>query len=113
MIKIGDKEQIFSTYFLVPNNQEAQVDVPIFGATSKMSFEFRDKESDDASTGEWTTVNDVMKVVFKGWKSPLGTTFKELVKYGEVDGKKLYFQVAHKLVGESNLVHLFLYVEGS
>lgn len=111
MTVISGKKTIFSTSFLVGNDQEAFIDVPLQGDVLKLSFRFESGTAADQRTGKWHHENGVVKFVFAGWTSPLGTCLQEPTKFGDVAGKRMYFQLAANPIGEQNLAHLFISVD--
>ena len=115
MLKIGDKKLVYSTSFLVADNQEAAMDVTFSdNSIQKMSIVFNpagyDPQDYDGNGG-WRVENGVVKFRFFNWRNGTGIAMKEPLKFGDVEGKKIFFQIAHYMVGETNFAHFFIYAE--
>jgi hypothetical protein len=104
--RIGSKTVIFSTSFLVGNDSEARIDVPIEGETLKLGITFA--SSGGERSGEWHHENGVVHFTFTGWNNSIGTCTVEPTKFAELGGKRLYLQLASHYIGEQNLAQLFV-----
>ena len=112
MIKIDNKQQIYAGSFLVKDDQEAEVSVPIENEFLRLSIVFRKAESGEERSAEWKTESGVVKFSFTGWNNSLGTCVLEPMKFADFGNRKIYFQLAHHFVGLVNLAHLFIYLGG-
>lgn len=110
MVTIDSKKVVFSTSFMVANGQEALIDVPIQGEILKLGVTFKPASTGEERNGAWQQENGVVRFTFTGWSNPLGTCVLEPTKFGDIGGKRIYFQLAHHFVGEQNLAHLFILV---
>ena len=110
MIKVGDKEQIFSASFIAQDNEETVIDVPADSSTLTLSFTFvpGSGETRDAS---WRGEGNTVKFTMSGWRNPLGTSLTEPTKFADLGNRKVYFGLAQYFIGTNvNLVHLFIYL---
>lgn len=106
MIMIGNKTQIFGDSFIVQNNQEAKFQVRIDDNTIlDVIVLFVPGNEGNLS---WKTEGDIVRLTFTGWSNALGTTLVEPVKFGEVNNRKLYLNVAQSAIAENNIVHMFV-----
>jgi hypothetical protein len=112
MVTIDSKNVVFSTSFMVGNDQEALIDVDIQGEILKLGITFTSATTAEDRNGAWHQENGVVRFTFAGWNNPLGTCVLEPTKFGDIAGKRIYFQLAHHFVGEQNLAHLFILVGG-
>ncbi len=96
---------------MVQNDRTAHVNATVDGNPLNLGITFESSGTPDERSGAWTQEGDILHFIFKGWNNPLGTCVLEPTKIGEIQSKKLYFQIAHHYVGEQNLMHLFIYVE--
>ena len=110
MVKINDKELVYSKDFLVQNDQEVIIDAPVLNDILKLSVVFKSGAASDERNGSWTNEGDVVKFVFSGWNNPLGTCVLEPTKFGDINGKRIFFQLAHQYVAEINLAHLYIFI---
>ncbi len=62
--------------------------------------------------GRWNSKDGIVYLEFVGWRNSIGTAVSEPQKFGEIDGRRLYFQMAHYLLGNMNLVHFYILVGG-
>jgi hypothetical protein len=108
MVKIDGKDLVFSSTFMVGNNQEAEIEFPINEDKLKLSITFKATEAPGERNGEWKQVDGVVKFTFTGWSNPMGTCVAEPTKFGDIGGKRIYFQLANHYVGEQNLASLFI-----
>ncbi|WP_425336530.1 DUF6864 domain-containing function [Synechococcus elongatus] len=108
MITIDSKQIVYSATFLVATGVESYLDIPIDDSRLLLSIKFVTSTGSAERTGEWQEENGIVRFVFTGWNNPLGTCVLEPTKFGDIDGKKIYFQLAHYLIGEQNLVHIFI-----
>lgn len=111
MVTIDSKKVIFSTSFMVSNDQEALINVPLDDSEPlKLGITFKPAIAGDERTGAWQQENGVVRFTFAGWNNPLGTCVIEPTKFGDIRGKLIYFQLAHHFLGEQNLAHLFILI---
>jgi hypothetical protein len=110
MVEIDGKTVVFSTNFLIKNDQEAIIQATLPGDTLRLSVMFQSGIPSSDRSGSWTQENGMVKFVFSGFSNPLGTCLLEPTKFGDIGGKRLFFQLAHHYVGESNLAHLYILV---
>src|SRR5712664_2826246 len=113
MIHIGDKQLVFSETFLLSDDEVALFEVQVSSTnTVKVSLLFSPEPSE--SMARWNLEDDILKLSFQGWRSPLGMCTQQPVRLGDVDGESLGFAVAQRLVGQKiNLVTLQIYRGGS
>jgi hypothetical protein len=110
MIKVGDKEQIFSASFIAQDNEETLVDVPAGEGKLTLSFMFV-PGAGDARDASWRGEGDTVRFTFTGWRNSLGTCVAEPTKFADLGNRKIYFSLAQYLIGDrSNLVHVFVYL---
>lgn len=110
MVTTDGKKVVYYTSFLVKNDQEVLVDAPIETSTLKLAITFASGTSSEERSGTWRSEDGLVRFTFSGWNNPYGTVVSEPTKFGEIRGKKVYFQLAHHYVGEVNLVHLYVLV---
>ena len=108
MITVDKKEQIFQCSFLIKDNEEAGISVPIGNDTLKTSFSFAPAPEGSEGSIEWKTIDGVLKFSVTGWRNPLGTCTAEPERFGEYNNRKLYFHLSQRLIGSNmNQAHLY------
>ena len=112
-VRIYGQEQVSTSDFLVPDNMEAAVSVPVAQGTGTLRFTLRFVPSEGAipapPSSSWVNDNGTIKFKFVGWTSPLGSAFNEPFKLGDVNGVPFFVQIAHRRLG-ANLNHVTWYV---
>ena len=111
MIKIGNKKQIYSATFLAQDGELAEVEVSIQpNENLTLAFEFVVGHG-GLGTISWNGEDSRVKFTLTDWRNSLGSTLKEPLKLGQINGEDLFFSLSHQLIGEkTNLVHIFLYL---
>jgi hypothetical protein len=107
MIRLGDKELVFSTSFMLAGDELASFEIPIDGEQLRLDLKFIPGASSERE-GRWNFSDGVIHFEFVGWRNSIGTAVSEPQKFGEIGDRRLYFQMAHYLVGEVNVVHFQL-----
>lgn len=113
MNAVGDREVIFSHFFIVPAGESASFEVDSIKAKIRMEFPPDDPTSNETET-KWTFSNGTLVIVFKGWKNPLGGGFLRPAKLGDLpDGRPLGFNVMIYSIGGGHFVNVQLYAGGT
>jgi hypothetical protein len=111
MVKVSGKEQIYSASFLVLDDQDVELDIAVPTAPLRLTIRFTAGPPNTAATGRWEVVGGVTRFTFSGWNTPL-TTALAPERFGESNGRALYFQVAQRKVGKDlNEVHWWVLLE--
>jgi len=111
--KINDKELVFTTTFLVRDDELVAVDVPLMDTTLKLTITFGQSPTKGEATANWHVSDGTLHMVFKGWESPLGAVTTEPHRLGEVHGRVFFFQLAAYRIGELTLAHFFILLGGA
>jgi hypothetical protein len=111
-VKMGGKEQIYSAAFLMLDDQDVEMEVAVPTAPLRMAIRFTPGEPNTVATGRWEVVAGVTRFTFSGWSSPFTTAIPAPERFGELNGRALYFQVAQRKIGKDlNEVHWWVLVE--
>lgn len=110
MVEIEGKEVIYSTTFMIANDKEAKLKIPVREDFINLTIEFISDVSIEDKGASWVTKDGVIKMSFKGWNNSLGTCVLEPTKFGNIGEKRIYFQLAHHYVGAINLVHFYIMI---
>jgi hypothetical protein len=113
-IRIYGLDQVSASDFLVPDNMEAAISVPVARgtATATLRFTLRFVPSEGAlpvQSNSWVNDNGTIKFTFVGWTNAFGTSFTEPFKLGDVSGAPFFVQIAHRKIGDT-LNHVTWYV---
>lgn len=112
MIKVGNKEVIFSSMFLIPEGEKAEFDLNYNNTILKVIISF-----DDSGDVQEIEVNplengDVVELIFKKWSKSLGAALKEHVELGRnAKGVVLKFIASNTRVGNINQMNIQFVVE--
>lgn len=109
MVKIGDRELVFTATLILGDDETADLQVPVRDVTLPIKLRFVGGDSPQ-QTGHWRTVDGVLHMEFAGWLNPLGSAFDPPERIGDVGGAPLWFQMAHHRIVSVNLVHLLILV---
>jgi hypothetical protein len=104
-VRIYGQELVSAADFLVPDNMEASVAVPLALGMQTIRFTLQfvpAPEGQQGGTSSWINDSGVIKFTFVGWASPLGTAFTEPLRIGDVNGLPLFVQIAHRRIGFLN-----------
>jgi hypothetical protein len=108
---IDGKQQIYHASFLIGDEELVDIEVPVGDQKVKFSIQFVPGPMDEREA-EWRKDGDVLRVVFRGWRAALGMATNTFIKFGDVDGRKLYFQMVQSLIGTNlNNAQFFVYVD--
>ncbi len=112
MVTIDGKQLVLSETFVVIDNQAVTIEGTV--KNDRIVIELTFHAGDEGKSGEarWRFENGVLRMDFLGWRSPLGTVLKRPTRLGKVDDQDFGFQIAHKLIGDANLVHFQLFLGG-
>lgn len=113
MVKVGDKEQIASETFVVSGSEVVNVEIEYKGDSIRFELSFQEDSPEKRKGVEWSFESEIVKLRFFGWKSAVGTTLKKPIKFGDLNGQPVGFQIAHYLIGDSNVVHFEVLLGGS
>jgi hypothetical protein len=108
-VLVNGKEQIYSEAFLIADDQDVELNVrsmPVF-----FRFKVRFTAPEEKPSGNWTTTGSITQFIFRGWSNSVTSLMEEPQRIGEVNGRELYFQMAHRKVGRVNEVHWFVYMD--
>jgi hypothetical protein len=108
MIKIGNKELIFATTFLVPDNEIVSLqNVSALGLNIAIEFA-SPTDLYKAGMMKFTPQNNEIKFVCYGWRNPIGSHLTEPMKFGAAGNRKLFINMAQHYIGAQNLAHVFI-----
>jgi hypothetical protein len=110
MVAINNKKQVYQTSLLIQNNQEALILATINESNLRIGITFHEMPNGTQPSSIWKYEDDTLRFTFSGWSNPLGTCTPEPTKFGDVNGQKIYFQMAHHSVGGLNLAHIFIFL---
>lgn len=106
-IRIDELTLIHDRTILVKKNQFFTIDIDLDGVLLKASFIFVDNEGNSNELA-WNVSNKVINFRFNAWNDTLGTCILEPFEVAQVEGKPVYFQFAQRLIGNANLLHVFV-----
>src|SRR5258706_16051548 len=109
MQKLQNREIVFSQSFLVPKGELVSFECQIRSSQFQVEITFSQEVSGSEPLIEWKLESGVLKMVFKNWKSSLGTSLKKPAKLGDVDNLPCGFNAAHYLIGDIDYVHIEIY----
>lgn len=113
MLHIGNREIIFDHTFIIPKGEEASMDVVIKDTPIKVIIFFDPQDIPvEKRTVSWEFKNSELRITFLGWKHSLGTSLLKPGKLGVIKDTPFGFNIAHFLVGKTNLAHFQIYVGG-
>lgn len=111
MIKIGNKELVFSQTFLIPKSQEVWFTTNISGWNLKVKIDFKEGKKQEIKV---LPVEDYANIILINWNSSLGTALVEPGLLGSHnDGRKLYFMCSNFRIGETNKFDIQLLLGGA
>lgn len=109
MVRIGNREQIFTTSLLLADDEEATVRVTIGQWHVDLSLVFvAERNGQSPGTVSWSGEGNVVRFHAVGWKNVGGASTTEPAGFGDVNGRRMYFQLAQHRIGSMNLAHLFI-----
>lgn len=110
MVTVNGMKVVFDTSFLAKNDQEVTIEAPFEGQSLRLTIIFKAGPAGEQPTGEWLSENGSIRMTFSGWSNPMGSCLLDPTKFGDVNGKRMFFQFAHYRVGEQNLVHFYILI---
>jgi len=109
-VKVDGRELVFSTTFLVKDDQVTNLAIPVKDKTLRIDIRCVAKAEGEATLSWNATGAGVLQMDFVGWKSPLGTVTGAPARLGDVGGEVISFQAAHYRISDQNLVHFFIFL---
>lgn len=112
MVTIDGKRLILATAFLVANDKEVEVVLPLEAGAFKMYLKFTKGAEGEQHSANFEGDNTQVRFNLKGWGNPLGTATNEPAQIGnlQVEGKPVFLQLVNHGIGELNHVHIYLMV---
>ena len=101
-MRIGNKEVVYSTGLIMPNNEEAQVDLVFSGERISLGISFREENGPQKNTSriDAKVVNGQLRLTFVNWNNPIGTATTEPMELGTLkDGRSVFLMVATWSIG--------------
>ncbi len=111
MIKIGNYEQIFSVSFIVDDNVEAAIDVPVGTGHVPVIFKFvSTSKQDESGNVTWLGDGKVMRVNCTIARGGVSGMHADPHRIGKLADRVIYLQFFQQSSGViGNLVHAFLF----
>jgi hypothetical protein len=117
-LAIQGREVVAHHTFLLSSSETATFDLTLRGPGNSASLLFVTVRYEPVGEpgvtwdSDMTQERDLIRIVVKAWSNPMGTAINALQKLGDIRGRGLYFQVVHYLVGDANLIHVWLLWDG-
>lgn len=101
MIRIGDKELVYSSSLIIPEGEGAGVSFKLGDWEIKFEIEFvSSPDKNGPQEAKLETTKDAVRLILINWNNALGTAIPEPTRIGETnDGRVLSFMVNHWLIG--------------
>lgn len=112
MVKIGNKEVVFSSLLLIPEDEKAELELNYSENKLKIIISFDD--SGDQQLIQPIPFEDAsgVELVFKNWNKGLGSVLKEHVRLADhANGGVLKFIAANNRIGNLNIMNIQFVVE--
>lgn len=113
LIKIGNKILAFSQSYLIPENEELELQVPIEGWLIKLFFTFQSTENEKDRGIRIEASKDAARFIFNNWDNTLGTATIKPVEFGKhQNGKTLFLMASNHSIGSTNMLNVQILLGG-
>lgn len=110
MVTIDGKRLVLATNFLVANDKEVEVVLPLENGSFRMIFKFIKGTVAEPHSAHFEGDNTQVRYTLKGWGNTLGTATTEPAQIGnlQVEGRPVFLQLVNIGIGELNHAHVYL-----
>ena len=101
-MRIGDKEVVYSTWLIMPSNEEAHLDLVFSGERIPLGISFREENGSKKNTSriDVKVVNGQLRLTFINWNNPIGTATTEPMEFATLkDGSSVFLMIATWSIG--------------
>ena len=116
MTTVGDRQVIMNTSLLVPDGEEAKVEVLIGKWNFVLYVVFKPEDADEPRI-EWAMVGDKegLRATFKGWKNKIAASTRAPIQVGQTDdgNRPVGVMFYHQRTGRLNRIDIQVMVGGS
>lgn len=114
LIKIGDKVLAFSQSYIIPENEELELQVPIEGWLIKLFFAFQTTEDKKDRGIRIEGSKDAARFIFNNWDNSLGTATIKPIEFGKhQNGKTIYLMASSHMIGSINQLTVQILLGGN
>ncbi len=114
LITIGNNEFVFSQTFILPENEELSLAIPIQGWLIKLIFAFEITNNKNDRGIRIESKVDHAKIIFLNWDNSLGTATVQPIEIGKhSNGNTLYLMATNYRIGKVNKLDVQILLGGA
>ncbi len=118
MTVVGDKQLLATETLLLADDEVGEFVVHIRESGGAAAWPLRVRvrltaPGADEESARWEYDDKVLTMVFSGWGSPRGSSFRRAQRLGEHKGAPFGFNVTHQRLGDLNQVTFQFYTGGT